>query len=343
MPLALALAVVLAADQEPEVSADAEDARVWRIGATLLGGGLGLAVPLLTGVGIESAYAPCTLSPGFGCQRDRGQAITAAFVPISAGVGLGLGHSLVGGRAGAGFGLAGGLAGYLTAAMALGLVSLAGGRDWATSYPAAGAGMLAAFTLVGAVGAMELRHSELVAGAQEWHLGRGVATGGIYLLALAPTTALTAFLTVLFAFTSSGDAVALTLTAGALIGVLGGSAAAWGIHRALGGRGGYAGALLGALASASIAALFLAVHAHAPPAGGLYSGPSSSQLIYPMVIFAGLIGVAGPAIGLEWSSALHGPEPQDEQPRSRPDDEVQVRLQGGLLPGGATVGFGGTF
>src|SRR5205814_6055328 len=113
-------------------------------------------------------FAPCDLPFG----------ATIGFIPLTAGAGLAVPHTLMGGRAGIGFGLAGGLAGYMTATSALGLLSLfqKGNRtlntDWPSTAPGAGTGLIATLSLAGAGCALELPQPELEACARAWSLLR---------------------------------------------------------------------------------------------------------------------------------------------------------------------------
>lgn len=350
MLLALALTTLLAAEEpalappppaEP-VSDEAEvNQTLLRLGATALGGAAGVALPMLVGWGVQSQQAPCVMFM-FGCMRDGPMAGAAMFLPATVAVGLGVGHSVRGGRAGIGFGLAGGLSGYMISVAMLGLVSVASSRDWTKTFPGAGAGIIAATSLVGSVAAMELRHAALGSGAKEWRLGRSLATGAAFTIPFVLLEAL-----VIWAGTSSFN-TALNVSVpviGTVANLALSSLAAWGVHRAMDGRGSYFATVAGALISCSIAAGFFALHFHAPPAGGLASsgpGGSSSWAMVPVFTFASLIAAVGAPVALEWTSA-NAPQPASEEDDEAPGLGDNLQVQGGFGPGGGSIGLAGTF
>jgi hypothetical protein len=142
---------------------------------------------------------------------------------------------------------------------------------------------------------------------------------------------------------NNGTSAALFFTATSLANAVVGAITAWGVHRALGGQGKISAALGGMFAAAMAAAGFFALHAHAPPAGGLF-GPSSLSVI-PVSLISLMIFSVGAPVGAEWSSA-EAPkaerEPDEDEPRRRraPVD-MQVRLGG--LNGGGMLSLTGTF
>jgi hypothetical protein len=353
MFLALALTTLLSADEpaaDPEALTAAdesvvhseqqrEDDRVVRIGATALGGALGIAMPLLLGWAWMSANGRCT----FSCDVPMG--VMSSFLPLTAALGLALPHDLRGGRAGVGFGLAGMLAGYITATGALAIGSVLSNTRWTATAPLPGAGLAAALSLVGAVAALELRHSELEAGAAEWKVGRAFAEGAVFWLPAVVSEGLF----VLGSFSVSnvgGGALSVVLLAAGSAATLGlATAAAWGTHRALDGRGSFWSAMVGALASSSVASLFLAIHAVGPPDGGLSGSRGGTTMIIPLAAFTALIAVVGPSAGLEWSSArATGPRLEPSENESRKSFTDHLQLQAGFTPrGDATFGLSGSF
>lgn len=368
MLLALALAAVLSAEADaaeaevpdalkprevepaPELLADPaeENERVARIGATALGGALGIAVPLLVGWGWKEANGPC-MPMFFGGCPDTPMGVMSSFIPFTAAVGLGVAHTLRGGKAGIGFGLGGALSGYMVSTGALGLVSALSGTEWAKSAPGPGAGFIVALSLVGAVAALEARHSELQAGAKPWLLGRSLAAGAAFWLPATLVEFLLTLGSVSLAYGNSGAASALLLLIGTVANLGLAAAAGAGAHRALDGKGTYWSALVGTLASSTIAALFLTIHAHAPPRGGVYGGggTGSSSVLIPVTAIAVAIAAVGPSVALEWSSSVaSAADPAVVPP---PDDDESIigkglQVSAGFGPNGsASLGLSGSF
>src|SRR5690242_5149036 len=99
MFLALALATLLSAEEpaDPEALTVADEAmihaeqqreneRVVRVGATALGGALGIAVPLLVGWGWMLSNGPCM----FSCDVPMG--VMSSFLPFTGALGLAVPH-----------------------------------------------------------------------------------------------------------------------------------------------------------------------------------------------------------------------------------------------------------
>lgn len=331
-----------AATDVPQVEPVSDEAEtnqtLIRIGTTALGGAVGIAMPMLLGWGFQLTQAPCGMFM-FGCMRDGPISGAAMFLPATVAIGLHVGHSVRGGRAGVGFGLAGGLGGYMVSVAALGLVSLSSGRDWTRTIPGAGAGIIAATSLLGSVAAMELRHTALGAGAKEWKIGRALATGAIFTVPFVVLEGL-----IILIGTSSRDITNVIVPVfGTLANLLASSLAAWGVHRAMDGRGSFFATIAGALISCSIAAGFLALHFHAPPDRGV--GPSApigntSWAMVPVFTFASLIAAVGAPVALEWTDANARPAPTEPEPPGFGDN---LQLTGGFGPGGGTIGLAGTF
>ncbi|MBK7857024.1 MAG: hypothetical protein IPJ65_00110 [Archangiaceae bacterium] len=328
---------------EAQVTLEREEhQRVVRIGATALGGAVGIALPLVIGYGWRQAQGPCT----FTC--DAPLAVMAGFVPLTLGLGLGVGHTVTHGRAGVGFGLAGALAGYTFSSGLLAMVSVATNTQWTTNSAAAGGfGFLAAMSLLGGVGAMELRHSELLAGAQPWPAGRAFAEGFAMWIPAGLTELATVWLLVSGVF-GQGPIGYFGIALGSLLSLGGGSAVAWGVHRAMHGKGSYWSAVLGTLASAALAGLFLMPHFVGPPIGGLSAG-GGTTFIVTIPLLASIIATMGTSAGLEWSSALNSgardPTRLDvDSERDAGDGTPLPSLQAGFTPnGGFSLGFSGRF
>ncbi len=338
MLLALALASVLAAE-EPQAAVEEEEldsTRFKRVGFTALGGALGIAAPMLLAWGFEASQPrPCLTCPP--AARDPAWAVGIGALPFTMGLGFGLGHGLTGGRSGVGFGFAGALTGYTLAGGLLALSSIAAApRDWTQAYPEAGAGLLAAFSLIGGVLGMELRHSELVAGAKEWSFWRGLGSGAVYVVPFA--LAEVGLIALVSGLRDNTASIAL-MTVGTAANVFLSCAAAWGVNRAFNGRGQLWAAVVGALASGSLGLAFVAIHAHGPPQGGIFSGFSPSLTVIPILSFGAIIAALGPAVGLEWSGARDPEQPATRQTAS--DRNWQVQL--GLTPGGGSLGIAGRF
>lgn len=360
MLLGLVVSAVLAADalteapppavapavepaEDPEVVERLSQERFVRIAGTLAGGAAGIALPMLGGFAGQLTQGPCP-SPSFsGCTTDGPIAVATSFMPITYALGLAIPHHLLGGRAGFGFGLAGATAGYMATTSLLGLVSLSGNKDWMKSIPVPGGALIAAFSLIGGVAAMELRHDALTSGAKPWALGRGIAEGAAFWL-----PAVLVELGLVFGLeglnrTGAFQWVPVLYVLGTVANFSAAALGAWGAHRALDGKGSYWTALVGGLASSLVALGFFAIHVHGPPANGVTGRNfSPSHMAIPIVIFSALIAAVGPSVGLEWSNA-RAPDLDEKKPLPGLDD-LQVNLNGGFSPGGGfSFGLSGSF
>jgi hypothetical protein len=327
MVFAFALVTIVAQAPVEAAEPDIESDRLNRIGVTLAGGAAGIALPLLVGFAIQATEAPC---PVF-ATCDGAVSAASLFLPATAGIGLGLSHALLKGRAGAGFGLAGALGGYGSGLMMLAIATAAGSRIVSTS-PVATGGMLSLLSLVGAVVALELRHHGLENGyAKTWHPWRMVVTSLVNGIGAGlPSIGIIAFGLIGFAFGSVGIGAAILGVLGSIDVVLG-SLAAWGVHRAMDGGGKFWSALVGNLISTTLATLMFVGHLGGPPAGGV---STRTWAIVPVGGLAALIFSVGPAIGLEWTNTS-----------AAPNEESSLRLQPGfaVTPGGGLLTLGGAF
>jgi hypothetical protein len=308
-----------------------EERMVKRIGLTIGGGAVGLALPLLIGWQIDKnqtcrMFSPCDVATsGF-----------VSLLPLTIGLGLELPHWLMGGKAGVGFGLAGALAGYMTAGIVLAFISL-GGNEWARRAPIAGAGLMTGLGLFGAVGAMELRHDALNRGyGKEWPLGRMFAEGAVTWLPMALVEAAVVTVGSAMACCSSESTIVAStvMIVGTLANLAGGSFAGWGVHKAMGGHGRWWAGAVGALISASVAGLFVGIHAHAPPQGGIFGGRTVTSI--PVVAIASLMAVTGSSVALEWTNEAPAKTDEDE-------DDIRVRASAGVVNGGGVIGLSGSF
>jgi hypothetical protein len=323
-----------AADEAESLYVEDEAAVVRRVSATLIGEAIGGGVPLALGYALIdrstcNVFSGCNSAPF---------AIGASVAPFTFAAGGTAAHALFGGRAGPGFGLAGALGGYVVGLSFLAFVSLAAGEPWSAKAPAGGAGLLTALTLAGGVLGLELRHRALLGGARPWSAARLALTTLAFWVPAAGLSIGLGFLTSYISYGSSALLWPVLLVGGFSVLFVSGLAG-YGVHRSLGGRGAAGYMLPGLLASGAIAALFFFSHLWSPPTPRLFSGGGDGSAFVPIVGLTTGLAIAGPAVALEWNSALQEPvEPRRNEPQDPP-----VSL--GITParGGAMLGFGVRF
>lgn len=358
MVLALVVGTMLLAEPAPEpVEAAPSDAvlapaveappspveplerrRLWRVTATLLGGAVGVAAPLFVADAISRHAAPC---PMFTFCQPPEWPIAVGLVPLTAGLGLSVPYKLMDGEAGIGFGLGGAIAGYMTALAFMGATSWAAGTPWALGNTVAGAGFATALGLAGAVIGFEWRHSLLAEGAREWRLGRLLASGAAFWLPGGLVELGIVVLAITVSYNNAGSLAAICLF-GSLTNAFGASLFGWAAHRGLGGKAPFWVAGLGALAGVAVGSAFIALHAHGPPSGGVFTGGTQTGI--PIALIGVLVGLAGPPAALEWANALEEETDVLEPPQEpSPLEKLQVQLGVTPLQGGAALGFNGRF
>lgn len=290
----IVFSILFAADSENGAESD----RLVRMGVTLGASALATAAPLL--IGWQVAEGNCRAT---GACADWPVTAAVAVLPFTIGLGLGLPHYLMKGRAGFGFGLAGALVGYMAGAAIMSLVSLAMSARWTERALLPGALLIAGLGTVGGVGALEWRDSALSNGAEGWELGRPlVATLAFLFPSLLGELGVLALASSLNYAGGSTTPTLTALVAGSIVNALLGSVSAWGAHRLMGGRAPVWVALAGLVVGAAVAGAFLGVHARDPGFSGL-SFNAGPTIPVPLFSFAGAIVLLAPGLAMEWSTA----------------------------------------
>jgi hypothetical protein len=303
--------------------------RVQRIGWSLLGGALGAAFPFAVGTFFQ---ATCSPVPGFRICVDLPWGLATGFLPFSYSIGATLPQLGFQGRAGPGWPLAGALGGYTLGLGFLTLISGIARQRWTDGhYAGPGIGLLSVFALAGGAISQELRNVALDDGAAAWPSGRTLLEGTVYAAGLTASGFALVGLAVALQVYGPGSIVFAVL--GVTTGVVLSSLAAWGVHVALGGQGKFWGALVGAILAGSVGAGFALANW-----GSIFGGRfgAVSTAFFPTLGISALIGVAGPAMGLELTNGMQQPgEPENES------DDLAVRISPMISPGG--LGLSGTF
>ncbi len=275
----------------------ADDQRVKRFLGALAGGAVGFAAPLAM---LPLGDPGC----GFGfCTVAGAHLALAAVAPVTGALGAWLGFLIAGGDAGPLTGLASLLPGAL---IALSMFAVATATQQGETVQrlmpfllTAGAGFVG-----GAALSLDARERQLagLGGARSWG---SAAPGRVVLTTLVTAVAGTAGAlgTIALAFACRDTACGVLAAGGlGLSTLLGTAAAAWGVHRALGGRGGLSAALLalGLVGGASLVALPLLLGASTGFPGNMLTGPAAGVVAVQLAIGGALFF---PTLALEWSHA----------------------------------------
>lgn len=306
-PAARASSPKLSFDALPEPPKASDDARVKRFLGALAGG--------VVGLGASMALMP--LGDNTGCFGGPCVSALQGFLGILAPLltvgGAWLGYEVLGGD--------GGLVTPVLALppailLALGLLSVAGAQDASTAVAllpmlvASGA-----FLVGGAAFSLDLRSRQLerLGAAASWGragAGRVAVTALVTMLAVGGAAGMSALLFALGQYSALGFVLVL---AGASAGTLAAAAAAWGVHRALDGRGTFGAALLGL--GIGWATTFLGVALYALSQGGFSTTFSPLRNTSGTILFVELVAASAvflPVLALEWShtNAVEGSLPK---------------------------------
>ena len=281
-------------DALPEPPKASDDARVKRFLGALAGGvvGLGGAMALMP-LGDGGCFGGPCVSFVHG--------LVGIFAPLLSLGGAWLGYELMGGDGGL---FTPAIALPPAILIALGLLSIAGAQD-ATSAISLMPFLIAsgAFLVGGSALALDLRSRQLegLGAAASWGkagAGRVAVTTLVTMLSVAGAVAFSALL---YALGGYGALSAVFVVAGAAAGTFGAAAAAWGVHRAMDGRGSF-GATLGAFGLGWLAVLG-GTGLYALSQGG-FSRFSPLRSTSGTILFVELVAASAvflPVLALEWS------------------------------------------
>lgn len=282
-------------DALPAPPKASEDARVKRFLGALAGG--------VVGLGGSMALMP--LGDASGCFGGPCvsfvHGLVGVFAPLLSLGGAWLGYEIMGGDGGL---FTPAIALPPAILIALGLLSIAGAQDATTALSlmpfliASGA-----FLVGGSALALDLRSRQLegLGAAASWGkagAGRVAVTSLVTMLSVAGAVA---FSGLLYALGGYGALSAVFVVAGAAAGTFGAAAAAWGVHRAMEGRGSF-GATLGAFGIGWLAVLG-GTGLYALSQGG-FSTFSPLRSTSGTILFVELVAASAvflPVLALEWS------------------------------------------